>query len=94
VRNLARSWTLDLKDRGIRVNVVSPGPIKTPGLVELAGSDPAQQQGLLDHMAAQVPLGRVGNPEEIANAVLFLASDEASFIAGAEFFVDGGMAQV
>jgi NAD(P)-dependent dehydrogenase (short-subunit alcohol dehydrogenase family) len=94
VRNLARSWTLDLKDRGIRVNVVSPGPIKTPGLVELAGNDPAQQQGLLDHMAAQVPLGRVGNPEEIANAVLFLASDEASFIAGAEFFVDGGMAQV
>jgi NAD(P)-dependent dehydrogenase (short-subunit alcohol dehydrogenase family) len=94
VRNLARSWTLDLKERGIRINVVSPGPIKTPGLVELAGSDAAQQQGLLDYMASQVPLGRVGNPEEIAKAVAFLASDDSSFIAGTELFVDGGMAQV
>jgi NAD(P)-dependent dehydrogenase (short-subunit alcohol dehydrogenase family) len=94
VRNLARSWTLDLKDRGIRVNVVSPGPAKTPGLVELAGSDKDQQQGLLDYLAAQVPLGRVADPDEIANVVLFLASDESSFVAGAEFFVDGGQAQI
>jgi NAD(P)-dependent dehydrogenase (short-subunit alcohol dehydrogenase family) len=94
VRNLARSWTLDLKDRGIRVNVVSPGPAKTPGLVELAGPDKDQQQGLLDYMAAQVPLGRVADPDEIANVVLFLASDESSFVAGAEFFVDGGQAQI
>jgi NAD(P)-dependent dehydrogenase (short-subunit alcohol dehydrogenase family) len=94
VRNLARSWTLDLKARKIRVNVVSPGPVKTPGLVELAGADPAQQQGLLDYMASQVPLGRVGDPDEIAKAVTFLASDDASFIAGAELFVDGGMQQV
>lgn len=94
VRNLARSWTLDLKDRGIRVNVVSPGPVKTPGLVELAGPDAAQQQGLLDYMATQVPIGRVADPDEIAKAVLFLASEDSSFMAGAEMFVDGGQAQV
>ncbi|WP_158746930.1 SDR family oxidoreductase [Acidisphaera sp. L21] len=94
VRNLARSWTLDLKARGIRVNVISPGPVKTPGLVGLAGPEEAQQQGLVDYMASQVPLGRVGDPDEIAKAVTFLASDDASFIAGTELFADGGMAQV
>lgn len=94
VRNFARSWILDLKDRKIRVNAVSPGPIETAGLVELAGSDAAAQQGLLDFMAGQVPLGRVGQPEEIAKAVLFLASDQASFVNGIELFVDGGMAQI
>ena len=94
MRNLARSWTLDLKDRGIRVNVVSPGPIRTPGLVELAGDDAAQQQGLLDYMASQVPIGRVGEVDEIAKAVTFLASSDAKFIAGAELFVDGGLAQI
>lgn len=94
VRGLARSWTLDLKERGIRVNVVSPGPIRTPGLVELAGNDAAQQQGLLDYMASQVPIGRVGEVDEIAKAVTFLASPDASFIAGAELFVDGGLAQI
>jgi NAD(P)-dependent dehydrogenase (short-subunit alcohol dehydrogenase family) len=94
VRNLARSWTLDLKSRGIRVNVVSPGPIKTPGLVELAGPDAAQQQGLLDYMATTVPLGRVGDPEEVASVAAFLASSESSYIAGTEIFVDGGQAQV
>ncbi len=94
VRNLARSWTLDLKERGIRVNVVSPGPVKTPGLVDLAGPDAAQQQGLLDYMATQVPIGRVAEPDEIAKAVMFLASSDASFMAGAELFVDGGQAQV
>lgn len=94
VRNLARSWALDLKGSGIRVNVVSPGPTRTTGLVELAGDDKAQQQDLLDHLASTVPLGRVGEPEEIAKAVLFLAGDEASFVNGAELFADGGSAQV
>lgn len=94
VRNLARSWALDLKGSGIRVNVVAPGPTHTTGLVELAGDDKAQQQGLLDYLASTVPLGRVGEAEEIAKAVLFLASDEASFVNGAELFADGGSAQV
>jgi NAD(P)-dependent dehydrogenase (short-subunit alcohol dehydrogenase family) len=94
VRNLVRSWILDIKDRGIRFNVISPGPTRTPGLVDLAGPDAAQQQGLLDYLAGTVPLGRVGEPEEVAKAVVFLASDDASFVNGAELFVDGGAAQV
>ena len=94
VRSFARSWTLDLKPRGIRVNVISPGPIKTPGLVELAGPEAARQQGMLDYMASTVPLGRVGDPDEVAGAALFLASPDASFIAGTELFVDGGQAQI
>lgn len=94
VRNLARSWILDLKGTGIRVNVVSPGPIHTAGLLELAGDDKAQQQGLLDYLASTVPLGRVGEPEEIGKAVLFLATEESSFVNGAELFVDGGKAQI
>ena len=63
-------------------------------MVDLAGPDAAQQQGLLDYLAAQVPLGRVGEPVEIANAAVFLASDDASFVNGAELFVDGGQAQI
>jgi NAD(P)-dependent dehydrogenase (short-subunit alcohol dehydrogenase family) len=94
VRNLARSWILDLKDRHIRVNVLSPGATRTPGLVNLAGPDEANQKGLLDYLASQVPAGRVGEPEEIAKAAVFLASDESSFVNGAELFVDGGTAQV
>jgi NAD(P)-dependent dehydrogenase (short-subunit alcohol dehydrogenase family) len=94
VRAFARNWILNLKERRIRVNAISPGPTRTPGLVDLAGPDAAQQQGLLDHMAAQVPLGRVGDPDEIARAAVFLASDDASFVTGAELFVDGGEAQV
>jgi len=94
VRAFARNWILDLKGRGIRVNVLSPGPTRTPGLVGLAGPDTAQQQGLLDQMAAHVPLGRVGDPDEIARAAVFLASDDASFVTGAELFVDGGEAQI
>lgn len=94
VRNLARSWALDLKGTGIRVNVVSPGAIHTPGLVELAGTDTAAQQGLVDYLASLIPMGRVGQPDEIAKAVTFLASDDASFVNGAELFVDGGQAQV
>ncbi|WP_040262536.1 SDR family NAD(P)-dependent oxidoreductase [Pseudomonas massiliensis] len=94
VRAFARNWILDLKDRNIRVNTLSPGATRTPGLVELAGQDTAQQQGLLDYLSAQIPLGRVGEPVEIANAAVFLASDDASFVNGAELFVDGGQAQV
>lgn len=92
VRNFARSWALDLQGRGIRVNVVSPGPIKTPGLGELVPED--QRQGLFDALAATVPLGRIGQPEEVGKAVAFLASDAASFINAVELFVDGGMAQI
>ncbi|GGE12417.1 dehydrogenase [Aureimonas endophytica] len=94
VRSFARNWMLDLKDRKIRVNVVSPGATRTPGLVGLAGEDAEKQQGLLDFLGARIPLGRVGEAAEIANAVLFLASDAASFVNGVEFFVDGGQAQV
>jgi len=92
VRNFARSWALDLKDRGIRVNVVSPGPVRTPGLGDLVPEE--ARQGLFDALASQVPLGRLGEPREIGKAVAFLASESASFINGIELFVDGGMAQV
>lgn len=92
VRNLARSWMLDLKERRIRVNVISPGPIETPGLLGLA-ADAEQERQLVDGLAASVPLGRLGKPEEVANLALFLASDEGSFINGAELFVDGGEVQ-
>ena len=92
VRNFARSWALDVKERGIRINVVSPGPIRTPGLGELVSED--QRQGLFDALAAQVPLGRLGEPEEIGKVVAFLASDDSSFINATELFVDGGMAQI
>lgn len=94
VRNFARNWILDLKDRRIRVNVVSPGATRTPGLVGLAGEDAGKQQELLVFLGTRIPLGRVGEAQEIANAVLFLASEEASFVNGVEFFVDGGQAQV
>lgn len=92
VRNFARSWVLDLKVRNIRVNVVSPGPIRTPGLGGLVPDE--YRQGLYDTLAAQVPLGRLGEASEIGKAVAFLASDAASFVNGIELFVDGGMAQI
>ena len=93
VRNLARSWILDLKERRIRVNVVSPGPTETTGLNDVFGGGD-QARGIKDFLATQIPAGRVGRPEEIAKAVLFLASDDASFINGAELFVDGGLTQI
>lgn len=89
VRSFARTWTTDLKDRGIRVNVVSPGPIDTP-LLNQTFADPDDMKGL----ASTIVMGRLGRPEEIAKAVVFFASDDASFITGAELFVDGGAAQV
>jgi NAD(P)-dependent dehydrogenase (short-subunit alcohol dehydrogenase family) len=94
VRSFARHWTLDLKQRRIRFNVLSPGPTKTPGLLDLAGDDQTARQGMLDQMASQLPLGRVADPDEIAAAALFLASDDSSFVTGAELFADGGQAQV
>jgi NAD(P)-dependent dehydrogenase (short-subunit alcohol dehydrogenase family) len=93
VRSFARTWTTDLKDRGIRVNAISPGPIDTPGLSELlASSETGEQRKKM--ISNTVPLGRFGAPEEIAKAVVFLASDDASYITGIELFVDGGFAQV
>jgi len=93
VRSFARTWTTDLKHRHIRVNAVSPGPIDTPGLNDLVASTGAGEQRLKT-LSTIVPLGRLGTPDEIAKAVVFLASDDASFITGTELFVDGGFAQV
>jgi len=93
LRNFARSWALDLKGTGIRVNVISPGPISTPGL-DLALSGTGQKDAIIDDMTGQIPLGRIGQAEEVAAAALFLASDESSFMTGSEMFVDGGFAQV
>jgi NAD(P)-dependent dehydrogenase (short-subunit alcohol dehydrogenase family) len=93
VRSFARTWTTDLKDRRIRVNAVSPGSIDTPGLSDLLASSEAGDQRKKMIIAA-VPLGRLGTPDEIAKAVVFLASDDSSYITGIELFVDGGFAQV
>jgi len=93
IRNFARSWALDMKGTGIRINVLSPGGTETPGLHDLFGAS-GQSEELLASLAAQTPLGRIGRPEETAAVALFLASDESSFMTGSEVFVDGGMAQV
>lgn len=93
VRSFARTWTVDLKERRIRVNAVSPGPIETPGLTGLAGSD-AQTRQLKADLAASTPMGRLGQADEVAKAVVFLASDDSSYVTGIELFVDGGMAQI
>jgi NAD(P)-dependent dehydrogenase (short-subunit alcohol dehydrogenase family) len=92
VRNFARNWLLDLKPRKIRVNAISPGPIHTPGLAGLVPEE--HQSGLLGHLATLVPVGRLGEPSEVAKAVTFLASDDSTFINGIELFVDGGQAQI
>lgn len=93
VRSFARTWTVDLKDRKIRVNTLSPGPIATPGVDGLVGSK-EEAEKFKAALAGQVPLGRVGDADEIAKAAVFLASDDSSFVAGIELFVDGGMAQI
>jgi NAD(P)-dependent dehydrogenase (short-subunit alcohol dehydrogenase family) len=87
--SFARTWAAELSERGVRVNTVVPGPTDTPGLRGLA-PHPDQASKLLDQMAAGVPLGRIGTTDEIANAVLFLASDQSSFVTGSELFADGG----
>jgi NAD(P)-dependent dehydrogenase (short-subunit alcohol dehydrogenase family) len=93
VRSFARNWILDLKERKIRVNAISPGVVPTPGY-NLLGLNDEQLQEFVDSQAVTIPLGRVGAPDEIAKAVVFLASDDSSFVNGIELFVDGGMAQI
>jgi NAD(P)-dependent dehydrogenase (short-subunit alcohol dehydrogenase family) len=93
VRSFARTWTTDLKARPIRVNTISPGPIDTEGLRELFGSASARQDRL-NSIGSTLPMGRLGHPDEIAKAVVFLASDDSSYVTGIELFVDGGFAQV
>ncbi len=89
----ARNWILDLKERKIRVNTISPGIVPTPGYY-LTGLSDEQVQEFLDSQAKNIPLGRVGTPNEIAKAVVFLACDDSSFVSDMELFVDGGIAQI
>lgn len=91
IRSFARSWAAELVGRGIRVNSVAPGPIATPGLSGLGGDD---AEPLLQSLAAGVPMRRLGRPEEIADALVFLASDQSSFVTGSEIYVDGGASQL
>jgi NAD(P)-dependent dehydrogenase (short-subunit alcohol dehydrogenase family) len=93
VRNLARGWATDLKDRKIRVNAISPGVVITPAY-KLGGFSDEQIQAFAAQMATRIPLGRTGDVDEIAKAVVFLASDDSSFVNGIELVVDGGMTQV
>ncbi len=87
IRNFVRAWTIELNDRRIRSNVLSPGPTETP----LVGQQPADA---IARIVSTIPMGRIGEPDEIAKAALFLASDDSSFVTGIELFVDGGRAQV
>ncbi len=91
LRSFARSWMIELRDRSIRVNVLSPGPVETPSLLSMA--EPGGEAAFLARVARSVPMGRVGRADEIAAAAVFLASEAASFVNGAEFFVDGGHGQ-
>ena len=92
LRNFARSWTLNAKAHDFRVNVLSPGPTKTSGLLGLVPE--AEQDAFVDQLSSAVPIGRIGEPEEIAEAATLLASDKATYVNGAEWFIDGGYAQV
>jgi len=87
LRNFVRAWAVELKDRHIRSNVLSPGPTDTPIIVE-------QPADAIARIVSTIPMGRMGEPEEIAKAALFLASDDSSFVTGIELFVDGGRAQI
>ena len=87
VRNFVRAWTVELKDRGIRSNVLSPGPTDTPIMY-------GQPEDVVAKMVASIPMGRIGQADEIAKAALYLASDDSSFVSGIELFVDGGRAQI
>jgi NAD(P)-dependent dehydrogenase (short-subunit alcohol dehydrogenase family) len=93
VRSFARTWAAELKDRSIRVNAISPGTIDTPGIDGLA-PDQEQADQLKAFLTSSIPLGRIGRPEDVASAALFLASDQSAFITGIELFVDGGTNQV
>jgi NAD(P)-dependent dehydrogenase (short-subunit alcohol dehydrogenase family) len=93
VRSFARTWTVELSDRKIRVNAVSPGPINTPMLHSM-GETEEQTKQILARIVTTVPMRRLGDPDEVAKAILFLASDDSSFVTGIELFVDGGVAQI
>jgi NAD(P)-dependent dehydrogenase (short-subunit alcohol dehydrogenase family) len=87
IRNFVRAWAVELKDRRIRSNVLSPGPTETPVVAR-------QPSDAIARIASTIPMGRMGEPDEIAKAALFLASDDSSFVTGIELFVDGGRAQI
>ena len=87
IRNFVRGWTVELKDRRIRANVLSPGPIDTPLVSQ-------QPPDVIARIVSTIPIGRIGQPEEVAKSALFLASDDSSFVAGIELFVDGGRGQI
>ena len=93
IRSFARTWTVELKHRKIRVNAISPGMIDTPGLNGLAQSQEQLEQ-FKTSFVSTIPLGRVGSPDEVAKAASFLASDDSSYVTGIELFVDGGVAQI
>jgi NAD(P)-dependent dehydrogenase (short-subunit alcohol dehydrogenase family) len=93
IRSFARTWTIDLKHRKIRVNAISPGPIDTP-IFSSAIQSEEQIEQIKSSLVASVPMGRMGSPDEVAKAVSFLASDDSSYVTGIELFVDGGMAQI
>ena len=93
IRSFARSWTVDLKHRKIRVNAISPGPIDTP-IFSSVGQNEQQSEQLKKNLVSIVPMGRMGRPDEVAKAASFLASDDSSYITGIELFVDGGIAQI
>jgi NAD(P)-dependent dehydrogenase (short-subunit alcohol dehydrogenase family) len=94
LRSFARTWAVDLKGKSIRVNVVSPGTVVTPGYKNELGMNDEQIEAFVAEAASNTPLGRSGTPDEIARTVVFLASDDSSYITGAELFVDGGAAQI
>jgi NAD(P)-dependent dehydrogenase (short-subunit alcohol dehydrogenase family) len=94
LRSFARTWAVDLKGKNIRVNVVSPGTVVTPGYTNELGMTDEQIKVFVAQAASTTPLGRAGTPDEIARAVVFLASDDSSFVTGADLFVDGGAAQI
>jgi NAD(P)-dependent dehydrogenase (short-subunit alcohol dehydrogenase family) len=93
VRSFARSWSAELLDRGVRVNVVSPGAVDTP-IFELEGASSEQLIQTKNHLASRIPVGRMGTPDDIAEAVLFLASDASKYMLGSEVVVDGGFGQL
>ncbi len=94
LRSFARTWSVDLKARRIRVNAISPGVIPTPGYTNALGMNDAQIDQFVGGALPGIPLGRPGTADEIAKAAVFLASDDSSYVAGAELFVDGGLAQI
>jgi len=93
IRNFARSWAVDLRGTGIRINVLAPGPTETPGLMDALAST-GMKDALVDGLIGQTVVGRMGDPAETAAVALFLASDDSSFMTGSEVFVDGGLAQI